>query len=126
MKNYIQSSYKEFEFKKIHPEVAKLLFETEEYYEIFKMIHENIKDEDINDVKDVDEDVGVLEDRLERIIIEFCDENKVSLDKLKKDDILIFNLLKNTKEKINISEKKLIKTIGIGKNRITNIKKKLK
>lgn len=130
MQDYKNSSYNKFKLKNIQLEILQLLFETEEYLEFFNFIHKNFSEEEMNCIYDV-EDKEEISDKMKQkkiksIIEEFCNKNRTSLDYIKKDNKLILRLVQRVKEEINISEKQLSELIGIGKNRITNIKKKLK
>lgn len=124
MSDYINSSYCSFESGKINIEIPELIFGTKKYIDIFNYIHRNFIDEEIYDVKEDNEDVN--NKKIKQLIIDFCKENNTQLEDIREDNKSILKLVNIAKQTLNLSEKKIAESIGIGKNRITNIKKKLK
>lgn len=110
MKDYINSSYCDFKFRKINIEIPELIFGTKQYMEIFNQVHRDFIDEDIYDVQEEKErEEEINNERLEKLIIKFCEENNTQLEIIRKNNKLILELVNSVKSKLNVKEKKLHK-----------------
>lgn len=105
---YKYSSYMEIENKKINIEILDNID-----YEKYKFI-------------DVEENKSITDINLEKIIEEFCVKYKISLNEIKKSNYLIIKFKNYLNEFHRVSNKNICAILGIGKNRITEIEKRLK
>ena len=93
---------------------------------LFDFIHNTLEEslmfekEEGEDEKLPFNEISVKED-----IKKFCNDNNISLDTLKKENYLIQKIVNIIKEKYVINEKDIIKLIGVGKNRLSQIRKKI-
>ena len=117
---YKFSSYKNYIQKNVNIEDIKLIFGTEDYLKQFKFIHKNFSSENIVDVKEEQEK---SEEKMKKIIIQFCNENNWELDYIKKNNYLLFLLINNIKNNCDVTNKVITEYLKIGKNRISNILK---
>lgn len=119
MEDYKYSSYNAIKNGKIDKESINLLFHTERYIKIFNLIHKNSNDENILEV----EDVTISSEKINEIIVDFCNENKVTLKEVRRNNYLLNQIVNNIKEKYHVTNKRISEILGIGKNRISKIKK---
>lgn len=124
MENYMYSSYKDFKSGKLEPDIAELLFQSKEYLRIFNYIHKNFNENIVYDIEEMHDEN--IDKELQKAIWNFCEQKNISVETIKDNNDLILQLVLKLKEKINVTEKEIAIKIGIGKNRITEIKKKLK
>lgn len=119
MEDYSNSSYSFYKKRKMRKEIVSLLFHTSDYMEIFDFIHKNYGDYEMSifEKKKREEAVNYL-------VQTFCNKQGVSLNEIKKDNDLLLLLLNEIKKKIIITDKEVSLLLGIGKNRIRNIKKR--
>ena len=125
IEDYKFSSYNLYKEGKIPEEIIQLTFKTSHYMKLFDFIHNTLEEslmfekEEGEDEKLPFNEISVKED-----IKKFCNDNSISLDTLKKENYLIQKIVNIIKEKYVINEKDIIKLIGVGKNRLSQIRKK--
>lgn len=115
---YNYSSYNMYVRKNVNKEIIKLIFGQEDYINKFYYIHKNFSNENIIDIK---EEQQKSEQEINNIIIQFCKKYNCDLNNVKKDNYLLILLIKEIKNKLNVTNKMLAEYIKIGKNRITNL-----
>lgn len=120
MNEYKYSSYNSYRNKTVNLQNAELLFNTIEYIELFEFVHEKYLDEDIDDIKE-----EFNSDEIYKMINKFCINNKISIEDIKKDNILLLKLVDFIQSKFNCQNKQIQEIIGIGKNRICEARKKI-
>ena len=118
--DYTYSSYNSYVKNKVNKEVVKLLFNTDDYMDQFYYIHKNFLPENIIDIKEEQEK---SEQKMKKIIRQFCDEYNWNLDYIKKDNYLLSLLVKEIKNNSDATNKMISEYIEIGKNRIANLTK---
>jgi len=119
LEKYQYSSYKDYINKKVDNEILLLVFETLEYKKIFNFIHKNYK---VLDVKDIVEEKKY---NYEEIINNFLIKNKISIDIVKKENNLLLELIELLKIESGITNKKISEILGVNKNRVTRIYRKI-
>lgn len=117
LEEYKYSSYKDYLKNNIEKEIKLLVFDALEYKEIFQYIHKNYSAIDIKDVEDNKNYMEVIE--------EYLNENKISLNIIKKEKNLLINLIEKLKSETNITNKEISKLLDIDKNRLTRMNKKI-
>lgn len=115
--DYKYSSYRNYVKNKVHKEIVKLIFETENYINQFNFIHQNYLEENILEIK---EEINPQQ-KIKNIISKFCDKYNYDLNYIKKDNYLLFLLVKEIKNNCNVTNKLISEYIEIGKNRIAKI-----
>ena len=115
---YKYSSYNSYIQNKVNKNIIKLVFNTDDYINQFYFIHKNFSEENIMDIKEEQEK---SEQKMNNIILKFCDEYKCDLDYIKKDNYLLILLIKEIKNKCDATNKIISEYIKIGKNRISNL-----
>ena len=118
--DYKYSSYNSYVKNKVNKEVVKLMFNTDDYMNQFYFIHKNFSPENIIDIKEEQEK---SEQKMKKIIRQFCDEYNWNLDYIKKDNYLLSLLVKEIKNNSDATNKMISEYIEIGKNRISNLTK---
>lgn len=119
MEDYEMSSYNLYAMGKIENKIAKLIFETEDYAEIFNFIHRTFDGNGILEVEEVNSKKDI---KIQECIEEFCERKNLRADIIKKDNSLLMELVEYIKENTNAMQKEIGQALGIGKNRIGNIK----
>lgn len=123
--DYKFSSYNLYKKRTISEKTMKLTFNTINYMELFDFIHSTFEDSIMFENEDIEnKKIDFNERKIKEDILKFCDDNNISLEILKKENYLIQKIVKNIKEKYIINEKDILKLIGIGKNRLTQIRKR--
>ena len=126
MEDYKYSSYNDMKNGNLDEKCIKLLFKEKEYINRFNNIHKNFDEKDILEIEEnileIKEEF-VSEKEVNKFVEEFCENHQVSIEKLKKNNELLDLAIKKIKNKYYIMDKQIIKILGIGKNRITNLKK---
>ena len=115
--DYEFSSYKEFVGKQklITPRGIKLIFGSDtDYLKTFEEIHKNKIIEDINDIKEVK---NVIYE--EKVLKDFFNKYGKSIDKIRKDEVLLRELVTQLREKSGLSLRKMESILGIGKDKIS-------
>ena len=121
MQEYQYSSYQQYEEGKMDKECIQLLFNTQGYKKQFDFIHKNFKEKgDIFDIEKYQKDLK----KVEKFLEEYCKEKGIQRKNIKKDNFLILQIVTILKDKYLCNNKEISKILGIGKNRITNIKKR--
>lgn len=116
---YKYSSYNTYMYNKIDKEILKLVFGTLEYIEIFKYIHQ--KYSNIN-ILEIQED-NLVDYKI--LIKEYLKENKISVNILRKDNNMLFELIKKLKTETRTLNKEISEYLKIDKNRVTRINRKI-
>lgn len=116
--DYKYSSYNNYVENKVEEKIIKMIFNSNNYLEQFYFIHKNFLDENVIDIK---EEQQRSQQKMENIIIEFCDKYDCDLDYIKKDNYLLILLIKEVKNNSDVTNKAIAEYIKIGKNRISNL-----
>lgn len=119
LEEYKYSSYNDYKYNNINKEIIMLVFGTIEYQGIFNFIHKNYSE---TNIKDVQEEKS--KDYME-VINKYLNENKVSLNIIKKEKNLLIDLIERLKVETDINNKEISKLLEIDKNRLTRMNKKI-
>ena len=119
-KDYKYSSYNDFINNNINKEIINLIFNDENYINQFYYIHKNYSENNIIDIKD---DIKTTISKVKNIVKNFCTKYNVEINIAKKDNYLLKKLVSEIKNNSDASNKLICEHLGIGKNRITNLKK---
>lgn len=110
-KDYKFSSYNKFIRNKVDKEDIKLLFQSEDYKEVFQYIHKNYNEENMLEIEE--------KEYKEKVLEEIMDNQSINkLKELKKNKDMLIYTIKEIKERCNISDKEIAEFLEIGKNRI--------
>ena len=85
----------------------------------FDHIHKNFKGNNFIEVKEE----GNQDDKVKTIIKDFCESYNISLEIIRKNNYFIELLVEKINDNCDVTNKKITELLGIGKNRISNIKK---
>lgn len=111
--DYKFSSYPQYLKGKINREKRLILFDTYDYKELFVKAHKEYFDKILN-----------RKVTCEDVIRDYKKRNKINTTALiLKDNNLLIDLILEIKEKTRLTNKEISEFLGIGKNRITNLKK---
>lgn len=121
MEEYKYSSFNKYKNGTLNHNIIELIFHNQDYINQFNYIHKNFCEENIMDIK---EEAEIRIEKMKKIIKEFCDKYKMSLELIKKDNYLLISLIKKLRKQCDVTNKEISCFIGIGKNRICNILKK--
>ena len=113
------STYNDYINYRIPIKNILLVFENEDYIETFNKIHTIVND---SDIFDVDEDFEPLEE----IVTNFLHHNKISLQIVKKEKNLLYELIKELKYKGKVLNKDISKKLNINKNTVTKMIKDIR
>lgn len=119
LEDYKYSSYKDYIKNKIDKDIIFLVFQTIEYKNIFYFIHRNYKALEVKDVMEENEC------SYEEIIDDFIKKNKVSMNIIKRENNFLLELIKILKLETRITNKKISEILGINKNKVTKINRKI-
>lgn len=122
MKDYDFSSYNLYKNQKIEKKIIKLVFQSENYINQFNFIHETINYNKFKDI--IDEEEKTDEKIILNIIDNFCKNRNLSLEIIRKSNMILLELVDKLKRQTNINNKEISEYLGIGKNRIKNIIKR--
>ncbi len=117
--DYKYSSYNLYKRKKVDHLIVKLIFNDESYMSFFDHIHKNFKGNNFIEVKEE----GNQDDKVKTIIKDFCESYNISLEIIRKNNYFIELLVEKINDNCDVTNKKITELLGIGKNRISNIKK---
>lgn len=120
MSDYKFSSYNKMKKGEVSDETIELLFHTKKYLKKFEMIHKEYKGENIFEV----ENLCVSDEKINKVIKEFCDKNKLTMQEVRKNNAMLKEIVGKIKENYAITNKRISEILKIGKNRITQINKK--
>lgn len=116
LSDYKFSSYNQYLNDKVDKEKGFILFNTYDYKEVFLKVHEEYFDKVLNKKLTC---IDVIEDYKKR--------NKIHTTGLiLKENNLLIELILELQEKTRLTNKEISEFLGIGKNRITNLKKLVK
>ena len=121
---YKFSSYREFNENKLEAEISKLIFGTEDYLSKFY----DFDIDNNNELIDISSETKNKDNNklnIEKIIDDFCNEFKVNLTQIKGSSYLILRFKEYLNQNFQISNKTICGILGIGKNRIREIEKRL-
>lgn len=117
--DYNYSSYKDYISGKIDREKVYIIFNAYEYKEIFKDLHKEYFDKYLKNV--------IIKKSYVDVIDEFKLKNKInSINIITKENNLLINLILELENNTDLNDKQISELLGIGKNRISCLKKKLK
>lgn len=119
MKDYEYSSYNSMKNGKLDKQCINLLFFVDNYFEKFNEIHKSFSEKDILEVS---EDI-TSDEEIKYFVKKFCQDNKIRIDEINKNNYLLNLVITQIKDKYSVTNKKIAEIFGIGKNRITNLKK---
>ena len=109
---YEYSSYKNYINNKVNKENVMILFETNDYKEIFQEIHKKYNFKSSSNIIEIKEDYN-------EVINEYLNKNKIQTLKLvTKENNLLIELIKELRERCKLKDIEISKILGIGKNRI--------
>lgn len=120
LEDYKYSSYNQYKDKKIGKDIALLVFESEDYNDVFNYIHKNYNELTVIDVKEE------KQYDYKQIIENFCIDNNSNFKLIRYDEELLIKIIKKLKGEFYLSNKKISELLDINKNRIGEIVKKLK
>lgn len=116
LSSYKYSSYREYILGNVSKENCLLLFETNDYKQIFMDIHKRY----FRRITNYNEFYKV-------ILEEFLEANKLkTLDEIKKNNNMLLKLIEKLKTECKLTNGEVCKILKLGKNRITNLNKKKK
>lgn len=121
MDEYRYSSYHEMKSGKMQKESLDLLFHTDNYLEKFNWIHKNFIEEDILEIQEK----TISNEEIEKFVRNFCIHYKVQINEIGKNNYLLNLVVNQLKAQYSVTNKQISEILGIGKNRITNMKKAL-
>lgn len=113
--DYKFSTYPKYLNDNIDRKKGFILFNTYDYKELFINVHKEYFDKYLNKKLTCDD-----------IIIDYKNKNKIdTTEMILKNNNLLFGLILEIQEKTMLTNKEISEFLGIGKNRITNLKKQL-
>ena len=112
---YKFSSYPQYLNDKVDIEKGFILFNTYDYKELFIQVHQEYYKKILNKKLTYEE-----------IVFDYKKRNKINTkEMILKDNNLLIGLILELQEKTRLTNKEICEFLGIGKNRITNLKKKV-
>lgn len=112
---YKFSSYPQYLNDKVDIEKGFILFNTYDYKELFIQVHQEYYKKILNKKLTCEE-----------IVLDYKKRNKINTtEMILKDNNLLIGLILELQEKTRLTNKEICGFLGIGKNRITNLKKKV-
>lgn len=112
---YKFSSYPQYLNDKVDIEKGFILFNTYDYKELFIQVHQEYYKKILNKKLTYEE-----------IVLDYKKRNKINTtEMILKDNNLLIGLILEIQEKTRLTNKEICEFLGIGKNRITNLKKKV-
>lgn len=123
MKEYKYSSYQQYQQGNVEQKCIQLLFQTQNYKEKFDFIHKNLKKE--GDIFDIDKK-PIDTEEIEEFVEKNCQKIGVEKRKIKENNYLIIKMVQEIKQEYGCNNKEIAQILGIGKNRISEINKKIK
>lgn len=124
MEEYQFSSYQQYQEGKISEKCIELLFQTQEYKERFNLIHRNfVEGEDVFDIAEA----PIVTEEVEIFVEKFCEKVGIKRGEIRKNrnNKYIMQIVKEIRERYYYNNKEITNILGIGKNRIRNIKREL-
>lgn len=121
MKDYKYSSYNCMKNGELDRKTIDLLFHTSDYFERFDWIHKNFEESNILEV----EEKKVSNEEIEKFIKNFCAEYKVSMNEIRRNNYFLKLVVNQLTDTYGVTNKQICEVFGIGKNRITYMKKAL-
>ena len=121
MDDYLYSSYLKYKNNDIHQYCIDLLFNTKDYHNFFDFIHKNFEGKN---VMDIDENRATSEEIVE-FLEDFYKKQEIKKEDIIKNNFLVVKVHKELKEKFDLTNKEIAEFLGIGKNRLANIMKKI-
>lgn len=121
-KNYKYSSYNAIMNGKMQAEILKSVFEENFYY----MYAEADTEENSNFIEEDLQNNIIDKKDVEDMINEFCNKKGTTMKQIKQSNKLIIELKEHLNINHRVSNKNICAILGIGKNRITLIERKLK
>ena len=119
LSEYKFSSYIQYIRGNVEKEKVYMIFNTYDYKILFLKLHQDYYENYLKKQRN--------KKSYEDVIREFKDRNKISSMKLiLKEKNLLIHLILDLEDNTNLSDKQICEILKIGKNRITNLKKKLK
>lgn len=115
---YKYSSYNQFKNKEINKDIILLVFENENYMDIFDYIHKNYNELTVLDIKE--------EKDYEKVIKEYCNKNSVKFKFLKYDDDLLNGIIKKLKIECDLTNVKIAELLKISRNKVNKIVNEMK
>ncbi len=117
--DYKYSSYKDYISGSINIKDAYIIFNTYEYKDIFMELHKEYFEKYVKD--------SLVEKTYIDVINEFKIKNKInSIRTITKENNLLISLVLELENKTDLKDKQIAEILKIGKNRIRNLKNKLK
>lgn len=112
---YKFSSYPQYLNDKVDLEKGFILFNTYDYKGLFIQVHQEYYKKILNKKLTCEE-----------IVLDYKKRNKINTtEMILKDNNLLIGLILELQEKTRLTNKEICEFLGIGKNRITNLKKKV-
>lgn len=119
LEDYKYSSYNQFKNKKIDKDIISLVFETENYMDIFNYMHKNYNELIVSDIK---------EDKkynCEKIIEKYCSQKNISIEYIKYNSEMLIEIIKILKTKCDLTNKEISNILKVNKNRVGRIVKEI-
>lgn len=116
MNDWEYSTYSDYINREIDKKIIMIVFDTEEYMDIFKQIHMR---KELMDVFDVEENKKTSNE----IIEEYLAETNIPLETIYKDRKLLIELVRKMKYNGKILNKEIANKLNINKNTVTRILK---
>lgn len=120
LENYNHSSYAKFKNRKIDKDIILLVFETENYMDIFDYIHKNYNELTVLDIKEE------KKCNYEKIIEDYCIQRNISVEYVKYNDEKLIEIIKILKLECSLTNKEISQIFKINKNKVGRIIRKLK
>lgn len=121
MGEYKYSSYQKMKNGDMQKKSLDLLFNTNNYLEKFNWIHKNFVEDSILEVQEK----NVSNEEIEKFIKSFCSDYHIQVNEIGKNNYFLKLFVNQLKDEYLVTDKRITEILGIGKNRITNMKKVL-
>lgn len=127
LEDYKYSSYNLYRNEQVSERIFKLAFNCDKYKEAKETFYEihKIEYSEFSEGKMLErEKLEFVVENIREEIDEFCTRTQISFEDLKKENYFLIQLTNFLKNKYYIKDKEICNLLGIGKNRLTYIRKK--
>lgn len=118
-KEYKYSSYNSFINEKVNKEIIIEIFETEKYLDFFNYIHKNFDESTFVEI------IDGTEENLSDVLQEFLNKTQKNLNEIKENDDNLIEIIKELKIRTKKYNKEIAEILGINKNKMTKLYKKI-
>lgn len=120
IEEYKYSPYNQFKNKKIDKDIILLIFQTENYMDIFDYIHKNYNELTVLDIKEE------MKYNYKKIVEDYCIQRNIPVEYIKYNSELLVEIIKILKIEFNLANKEISNILKVNKNKVGKIVKKLK